>query len=174
MANPRPRVTRDRGGAGGVLPCRGPDLVSHPSPEQQGDVPAPLPAQPPAQPGAPPRSQHAENGEYPKAVGAPGATPKQAPEALPGPGALPPRSHWGDRAWLLGLRSLLPRRAVLRPFLTSHPVALETRRQGRSPQERGTPQRGPSRMGARRPREKHPAQGRVIGTQRFPVLCLPG
>lgn len=54
--------------------------------------------------------------------------------AWAGQGAASHPAHWGDHAWLLGLRSgLLPRRAVLWPFLTSHPVALETRRHGRSP-----------------------------------------
>lgn len=80
------------------------------------------------------------------AEGAAGGAPwNRAQEATRVPGALQPgqgkgaASHpahggGGDRAWLLGLRSgLLPRTAVLWPFLTSHPVALETRRHGRSP-----------------------------------------
>lgn len=51
----------------GHRPCHpgGPDLVSPPSPEQEGGFPAPLPAQPPAQPGAAPCGQHAETGECP-------------------------------------------------------------------------------------------------------------
>lgn len=97
-----------------VPPLRWPDRVSRPSPEQEGELPAPLPAQPPAQPGPPPCSQHAENGEYPQpglAKGAPGgATLKRTEEAMPVPGALSPGRVgqrpasfplW-DHAWLPG------------------------------------------------------------------------
>lgn len=62
MVSPRPHRPGDRPGSD----CSGqPDLVSHPSPEQEGEFPAPLAAQPPAQPGAAPCGQHAENGECP-------------------------------------------------------------------------------------------------------------
>lgn len=63
MVYPRPCHPGDRPGSH----CSGrPDLVSHPSPEQEGEFPAPLAAQPPAQPGAAPGGQHAENGECPR------------------------------------------------------------------------------------------------------------
>ena len=88
--DPRP-ITQ---GPGQVPLLRWPDLVSRPSPEQEGELPAPLPAQPPAQPGPPPCSQHAENGEYPQpglAKGATGgATLKRTEEAMPVPDALSP------------------------------------------------------------------------------------
>lgn len=151
---------------------RWPDRVSHPSPEQEGELPAPLPAQPPAQPGPPPCSQHAENGEYPQpglAKGAPGgATLKRTEEAMPVPGALSPGRVgqrpanfplW-DHAWLPGgvgrggrgaVASPSPRKAALGFFLASLPVAPETRRHGKNwgplLQETGASQKSPSRTG---------------------------
>ena len=55
----------------GPLP-RWPDLVSHPSLEQEGELPPRFPAQSPAKPGPPACGQHAENGAYPYPPGSRG------------------------------------------------------------------------------------------------------
>lgn len=116
----------------------------------------------------------------PKGV-AGGVNLKRAQESRLVPGALPPGqdrgaasrlAHWGDRAWSLGLCScLLPRRAVLWPFLTSHPVARETRdTEGAGRKEelhKGVPA---GWEGQRTGREKRPAGGRGLECDQGPAL----
>lgn len=110
---------------------RWPDLVSHPSPEQEGELPPRLPAQPLAKPGPPACGQHAENGEYPYPPGSLGGgatltgccTRKAGGAAAPGP--LRP-----GRAWSRGASAPSSRKDSPRALLASLPVAPETRRQG--------------------------------------------
>lgn len=100
---------------------RWPDLVSHPSPEQEGELPPGLPAQPLAKPGPPACGQHAENGEYPYWPGSRGGGATLTGwEAVLRPGAVaqerregrPPLAHGGPAVPAHGesLSSLLPER----------------------------------------------------------------
>lgn len=150
----------------------GPDLVSPPSPEQEGGFPAPLPAQPPAQPGAPPCGQHAETGECPAQGPAHrGGGWRGSPrEAMLAPGALPPEQGRETASHLA--RSgpgLVAGGSTASCFpegqscgLSSHPVPLSWRPGGMDGAHKGVPAGW---------REKHPAQGGA-GVGPGPSTCF--
>ena len=117
----------------GPLP-RWPDLVSHPSLEQEGELPPRFPAQPPAKPGPPACGQHAENGAYPYPPGSRGGG-----ATLTGWELLHRQGWRGGRPWptagrpcLITGRATAPssRKDSPRALLASLLVAPETRRHG--------------------------------------------